>query len=97
MTHIYHTVPSVQLTGKVEICPDARKDLRKLSKKWPDAKFAAAQCVDLSSRNIGSVTFCAVGPSNTIKTVDSQTLVHWSMRFVGFVNLDTWKIEPAAI
>lgn len=95
--YIYHTVASVPTIGNVSVGPEAKDGLRLAAKRYPKARFAAAQCVDMSSRDIGHVTFVAVGPDNTIKTVDSQTLLHWSRRFIGFVNLDTWQIEPATI
>ena len=71
--------------------------MRELARKWPDARFAAAQCVDLGSRQIGHLKFMAVGPSNTIQCIDQLRLTHWSYYFVGFVNLETGLIEPAEI
>lgn len=67
--------------------------MRQRSEQWPDAKWAAAQCVDMSSSNLGHMQFVAVGPDRTITCIDNPTLIHWSYYFVGWVNLDTGKIQ----
>lgn len=94
--HVYATVKSHPLTGDAKPEPAALEDMRKRSVQWPSARWAASQCVDLGSPNIGRLRFFAVGPENTVNSVMQDRPLHWSEYFVGFVNLQTGLIEPYA-
>lgn len=91
--YIYATVPSHPLSGSTGPEPEALAQIRKKLAEWPDAKFAAFQCADLGSRNIGHLEFLAVGPGRGIPVIDRATGRHWSYLFVGFVNPETGLIE----
>lgn len=71
----------------------ALKVMRERTQDWPDTRWAAAQCVDMSSDRLGHMQFVAVGPERAITCIDNPTLIHWSYYFVGWVNLDTGKIQ----
>lgn len=77
-------------------------DLAKKSKFNHDStRWAIYQNVDMSSRDIGKTVLMAIGPENTIKTVnrpsmpDTQGLRGWQYYFCGFINLDTLEITPS--
>lgn len=80
------------IIGEVKVDPEALAEMRTRAEKWPRCKWAAAQCVDMGSRDIGQVKFYAVGPENTIRTINHSTLGHWSQYFIGWVDLETGKI-----
>jgi hypothetical protein len=82
------------LMGNVEVEKEALAEMRERLTKWPRCKWAAAQCVDLGSRDVGHLKFYAVGPENTMQTINQKTIGHWSYYFVGWVNLETGKIVP---
>ena len=92
-THVYATVPPHPRVGTHEPEPEALEQMRAKSKDWPDARWAACQCVDLGSVNCGHLKFIAVGPQRGVPAVTDVRLTHWSYYFVGWVNLDTGKIQ----
>lgn len=99
MSHVYATVtpskltvPSDVLSGEYPLIdPEALVKMRAMSKEG--TQWAAAQCVDLSSHNLGHLRFAAIGPNNTLKCVDDLKLTHWSYYFVGWVNFQTKNIQ----
>lgn len=76
------------------IDPPALVKMRELSAARPTIRWAAAQCVDLGSRNLGHLRFIAIGPDCETKQVTDKRLSHWSYYFVGWVNLETADIQP---
>jgi hypothetical protein len=93
-THVYTTIVPHPTMGDTSIDPEALAAMRQRSLDWPDCRWAAAQCVDLSSPNLGHLKFAAVGPGRGIPCVTAKCLFHWSYYFVGWVNLETGKIQP---
>jgi hypothetical protein len=93
-SYTYSTIASHPLAGDAKPEPEALAQMRKKSRtEWPDCKWAAFQCVDLSSLNIGHLQFLAIGPGRGVSCVTQLKGPHWSYYFVGFVNLDTGLIE----
>lgn len=65
---------------------------------YADTKWAAYQNLDMSSRGIGHLQFLAVGPQNTFKEApahapDSAAGLGWQYVHMGWVNLETGKVE----
>ena len=89
--HVYSTVAPTPAIGDCKIDPEALLTMRARTAEFPNARWAAFQCVDLGAWNIGHLKFCAVGPENTVKCVDRPCLLHWSYYFIGFVDLGTGK------
>lgn len=79
--------------GEPEVHPADLKQMRDRAAQWPDCRWAAAQNNDLSSRDVGQLHFMAVGPGRGVCAVTSTTLIRWSCKFVGFVNLETGKLQ----
>ena len=96
MSHVYSLVKSHPPSGDLHIATSSLLQMRNRLEDFPNAKWAAAQCVDLSSSRLGQITFVAVGPENAIKCLTDTKLTHWSYYFIGFVNLKTGVIEPYA-
>jgi len=81
------------IVGDPTMSGEALKEMQeKTAELWPDCKWAAAQCMDLGSRNVGDLRFFAVGPQNSVKEITSQTIGHWSYYWVGWVDLKTGKV-----
>jgi hypothetical protein len=66
---------------------------------FDDTKWAAYQNHDMGHRDLGHLKFLACGPQNTMKAVNSDRMpdfpgaINWRYQFVGYVNLETGKIE----
>lgn len=89
----YATVKPAQIIGDEQPDSDAIEAMR--SQISPEGRWAAFQNHDLGSREVGHVMFMAVGPNNTTKRIDHPSWggSNWRYIFVGFVNLETGKIE----
>jgi len=72
--------------------------MRKSPYNFEDTRWAAYENHALDSATVGELRFLAVGPQNTYQTApdrypDSQHGVGWRFVHVGWVDLDTGKVN----
>jgi len=91
MVHAYATIAPDKIIGDAKPEPESLDAMR--SRDSGGTKWAAFQNHDLGSREIGHLKFMAVGPNNTIKTIDCPSPTDWRYRFVGWVSLETGSIQ----
>jgi hypothetical protein len=87
------------LIGEVEISTEALEQMVAGTKSMPGARYAAYQNHALDSSDCGGMRFLAIGPNCTLQEPpprypDTPSLgVGWRYLHVGWVNLETGKIE----
>jgi hypothetical protein len=88
------------LIGGEKPSADAILQMQTSPYNFPDTRWAAYQNHDLGHPELGHLQFLATGPGNTFKQPpdrfpDTARRIGWRYVHVGFVNLETGKIDAA--
>ncbi len=85
-----------KLLGENSVHPEALEQMKRASSAG--TRWAAYQNHAMDSSGLGDLRFLAVGPNNTVKEPpsrypDTHLGTGWAYLFVGWVDLDTGKVE----